>query len=134
MACGCRKAQEKQDRIIELNDRIAATENRIERASLLAQKKITETNVEIRQNKVVNFFRKLFKLILLQIPFITILMVLVITVVMIYMIVSLIAKSLFNKEIGGMMSPFTIYKNIKNSLIAKSIDNMREKIEHYRNG
>ena len=134
MACGCRKVKDRQDRIIELNDRIAASEDRIERASLLAQKKIAETEDEISQNCVVSFFKKFFKLILLQIPLITILMVLVITVILVYLIVSMIAKTFFNKEIGGIMSPFAIYKNLKNSLIAKSIENMKEKIEQYRNG
>ena len=130
MACGCRKAQEKQDRIIELNERIAVSLDDVERESLIEQKMKIETD---DQNCVIRFIKKFFKLILLQIPLITILMVLVITVLLVYNIVSLIAKVFFNKEIGGMMSPFAIYKNLKNNFIAKSVKNMKEKIEQYRN-
>ena len=132
MAC-CRKVQEKQDRIIELNNRIATSQSRVERASLAAQKKITETNVEIRQNRVVKFFGKFFKLILLQIPLITISMVLILVFLILFNITSLIAKTIFNKEIGGIISPFAIYNNIRTSMIAKSIENMKEKIEQHRN-
>ena len=133
MGCGCKKVQEKQDRIIDLNDRIERSQNRVERASLMAQRTITETNVEIGRNRVVKFFKSLFNLILFQIPFYVIIFTLVITFMMVYFLISLVAKTLFNKEIGGIMSPFAIYNNLKNNFVSESIKNMKEKIEKRRN-
>jgi len=111
MACGCKKVKEKQDRITDLNDRIEKAQNRVERASLVTQRKITETSVGIGQNRVVKFFKNLFRLILLEIPFYTIIFTLVVAAVLLYSLISLVAKTIFNKEIGGMMSPFAIYNN-----------------------
>jgi len=134
MACGCKKVKEKQDRIIDLNDRIERAQNRIERTSLVTRRTIAETSVGISQNRVVKFFKKFFNLILFQIPFFCIIFVLVITGVLLYFLTSLIAKVLFNKEIGGMMSPIAIYKNLKNNVISESIKNMKQKIEERKYG
>ena len=133
MACACKKVQEKQDRLIELNNRIEASQNRIERASLTTQKTIVETQIGMRKNKIFTFLGKLFRTVFFQIPFITVAVVMILAILLVYMIASLIAKVFFNKEIGGIISPFAIYNNIKNSTISKSVENAKLKIEKYRN-
>ena len=131
MACACRKVQEKQERIIDLDKRIGASQNNVERAALSAQKAIAET--DIGGNKIFRFIKKFFLLIIFQIPLALIMGTLVVITLIMYTIISTIAKTLFNKEIKGILSPLDTYNKIKDSALAQSVDHMKEKIGKFRN-
>jgi uncharacterized membrane protein len=133
MACACRKSQEKQDKIIELNRRIAATQDQTNRDSLIAEREIIENSDDDDQNKVVKFIKRFLFLVIIKIPFIIIMTVLVIIVLFLRMIISAVAKGIFNKEIGGIKSPLETYEKLKNSAVASAARNMREKIGNITN-
>jgi hypothetical protein len=87
----------------------------------------------LQKNIVTRFFRGLMQL-LFQVPLMIILFAIVGTVLLVYFLLSVIFRVVFNKDIGGVMSPFAIYANLKNSAVAASIKNMKQKIEERRNG
>jgi len=128
MACACRKVEEKQKRIIELNRRIAATTNQTTRDSLIAEREVVENTDVDNQNKVVKFIKNFLFLFIVKIPFMTLITILVILVLFLRMIISAIAKHIFNKEISGIKSPLDTYEKLKNSALANTARNMKEKI------
>jgi len=134
MACACRKVQEKQDRLVELNRRLSIVQNDDERTSLMKEKdKVEAEDTGECKNKFVRFISQFFKLFFIQIPFVLTMTVLVIVVLIVKQIIALIAKTLFNKEIPGVMSLITTYANVKESTTKKLVDTIKEKIEIQRN-